>query len=180
MPRWCSCSGNRASRPALLGPDALLFPEEEFLFFPSFISSIIFSFSTRIYYRVWSAGPCLCSRTLLSAHPVYDSLCLLIPNTLSWFPLGNHMAVLISASLFLVPGRSLSLLLQEPSRGPYPCPLASEPLHLLHSFPGGPALSIPGAPTLPLPPSSNSSFSSLSSFLLWLSSPLFPAKFSID
>ena len=118
VPRWCSCSGNRASRPALLGPDALLFPEEEFLFFPSFISSIIFSFSTRIYYRVWSAGPCLCSRTLLSAHPVYDSLCLLIPNTLSWFPLGNHMAVLISASLFLVPGRSLSLLLQEPSRGP--------------------------------------------------------------
>ena len=125
------------------------------IFSPSFISPLYFPFPLWFITGYGVQSPALCSRTLLSAHPVYDSLCLLIPNALPRSPLGNHMAVFIPASLFLVCGRSLLLLLlQEPSRRPYPCSLASEPLHLLHSFPDASLSACLGLPLClsPLPP----------------------------
>ena len=125
------------------------------IFSPSFISPLYFPFPLWFITGYGVQSPALCSRTLLSAHPVYDSLCLLIPNALPRSPLGNHMAAFIPASLFLVRGRSLLLLLlQEPSRRPYPCSLASEPLRLLHSFPDASLSACLGLPLClsPLPP----------------------------
>ena len=55
------------------------------IFSPSFISPLYFPFPLWFITGYGVQSPALCSRTLLSAHPVYDSLCLLIPNALPSF-----------------------------------------------------------------------------------------------
>ena len=112
----------------------------------------------------YTIGPCCLT------YSIYNSLHLLIPNsqsTASCPPPHLATASLFSMSvhLFLFCGGWLCLLLQETLRL-LPCFTVPPPPPFL---PRAPTLSIPGAPTLPLD-TSNSSFSSLNSFLLALSS----------